>query len=114
MLNVVFTGPAFDNAGQSVVRESLIAACQKKGTINVLPRVTSGTSLLVASRKDTSKARNAADRGIPVMTYPEFITRYLGDVTIEKGAKPNKYSDFVEKDMLVPDFTKGLNPEDIL
>lgn len=113
MLSVVFTGPAFDNDGRSILRDDLAAAAQKAG-ITVANRVTTGTNILVASRTDTIKALTASQRGVAVLTYPEFINRYLKEVEITKGAKPNRYTDVVSKDLLVPDFTDGFTAADML
>lgn len=114
MLSVVFTGPAIDGEGRSIVRENLIDACNKTGTMSVAARVTKETDFLVASRTDTIKALAASQRGVTVLTYPEFINRYLKGVSIEKGAKPNRYTDYIAKDLLVPDFTDGFTAADML
>lgn len=114
MLNVVFTGPAVDNAGRSITRAALTNACLKLGQVGVQPAIRSDTALLVASRKDTVKARRAEERGVPVLTYPEFINRYLRNVEIESVGAFNRYTDKVEQDMLVPDFTVGLEEGDLL
>jgi hypothetical protein len=42
-----------------------------------------------------------------VLTYPESINNFLRGVEIKKGGKPNKYTDQIDLDMLVPDFTDG-------
>lgn len=98
-VNVVFTGPAFDPAGQSVLRADLIAACSVKGNLNVQKAVRADTDVLVASRADTTKARAAEGRGIAVLTYGDFIAHFLAGVPIEKvgafdhhvdGASPSK------------------------
>jgi len=112
MLNVVFTGPAFDGNGQSIIRADLIAACQKTGLF-VQPAVKATTDVLVASRKDTVKAKSAATRGLKVLTYPEFISKFLAKVEITSGGKPDKWCDAVEE-IQVPDFTVGLDPAHIL
>jgi hypothetical protein len=51
------------------------------------------TDMLVASRIDTAKASKAADRGITIMTYPEFIATFLAGVTIPKNGTANRYVD---------------------
>ena len=107
MLNIVFTGPAVDNSGNSVVRANLIAACAKKGNINVQPAVRQGVNMLVASRTDTMKAKAAAARGLAVFTYPEFIAKFLAGVEIATGGIPNKFTDAVDHNLLAPDFTEG-------
>jgi hypothetical protein len=104
MIKVAFTGPAFDNAGHSVVRADLIAACQMTGKFAVQSSVRPDTNLLVASRTDTVKAKAAAEKGIGVLTYPQFIRSFLSNVEIKKGAKPNRYTDLVDHDLLVPAF----------
>ena len=48
------------------------------------------------------------------MAYPQFINKFLADVAIVTGERPNKYTDVVDLDLLVPDFTKGLDPAHIL
>lgn len=106
-MNVVFTGPAFDSNGNSIVRSELTYACIKKGQLSVQARVMEDTDILVASRSDTVKAKGAAMRGIAVFTYPEFIARFLKGVDMKVGAKPNKYVDYVNTDLLIPDFTGG-------
>ena len=70
-------------------------------------RIQADTDVLVASRTDTVKALNAAKRGIAVLGYPEFINNFLRGIELPKGAKPNKYTDHVDPDLLVPDFTDG-------
>ena len=114
-MNVVFTGPAFDGSGQSILRAHLASACMAKG-LNIQPSVKATTDLVIASRKDTVKATGAAKRGLKVLTYPEFINRYLSGVEIATGGKPDKYTDKVDIDLLVPDFTAsdGLDAEYIL
>ncbi len=92
-MNVVFTGPAFDSDGLSIVRSDLSYACIQKGGIVVQPRVDATTNLLVASRIDTVKAGKAADRGITIMTYPEFIETFLSGVTIPRNGTANRYVD---------------------
>ena len=92
-MNVVFTGPAFDSKGTSIVRADLTAACKKRGGWSVQSRVDQTTQLLVASRIDTVKASSAANRGIAIMTYPEFITTFLQDVAIPCNGASNKYVD---------------------
>ena len=114
-MNVVFTGPAFDGAGQAIIRANLIAACQKTGLF-VQPAVKATTDLLVASRKDTVKAETAAERGVKVLTYPEFISTFLTEVEIMAGGKPDKWCDaqIGHFEPEVPDFTAGLDPAYIL
>ena len=92
-MNVVFTGPAFDTDGASIVRADLTYACIKRGGIVVQPRVDAETDMLVASRIDTAKAGKAADKGITIMTYPEFIAAFLTGVTIAKNGAANRYVD---------------------
>jgi hypothetical protein len=92
-MNVVFTGPAFNTAGASIVRADLTYACIQRGGIVVQPRVDAATDLLVASRIDTVKASKAADKGITIMTYPEFTATFLLGVTIPKNGTANRYVD---------------------
>jgi hypothetical protein len=112
-MNVVFTGPAFDSNGHSIVRSELAYACLCKGNLSVQSSVRGDTDVLVASRTDTVKAKNASLRGIAVFTYPEFIAKFLQDVPIKLGGKPNHYTDKVDTDLLVPDFTKGKSLEQL-
>lgn len=113
MLNVVFTGPGFDGNGQSIIRANLIAACQKTGHF-VQPAVKASTDVLVASRKDTVKAKSAKARGLAVLTYPEFISKFLAEVEIMSAGKPDKWCDAVVESTAVPDFTVGLDPAYVL
>jgi len=106
VMNIVFTGPASDVAGFSVVRSDLIAACAASGHA-VQRAVKPDTDLLVASRTDTVKAKAALLRGVEVMTYPTFLAKVLGSVAIPRGSRPDKYTDVVDKSLLVPDFTVG-------
>lgn len=114
MLNVVFTGPAFGVDGQSIIRRNLVAACEGTGVIRVMQSVGTTTDLLVASRKDTSKARNALKNDLPVMTYSEFILQYLVGVSIPDVGTPDKYTDAAKPTGPVPDYTSGLNDGDLL
>ena len=106
-MNVVFTGPAVDGNGCSLVRSALAYACLQKGNLRVQNSVQRDTDVLVASRVDTVKAKKASERGMAVFTYPEFINRFLKGVDLPTGGKPNKYADLISLDMLVPDFTGG-------
>ena len=92
-MNVAFTGPAFDTDGASIVRADLAYACIQRGGIVVQPRVDAATNLLVASRIDTVKASKAADKGITIMTYPEFIATFLPGVAIPRNGTANRYVD---------------------
>jgi hypothetical protein len=92
-MNVVFTGPAFDSNGASIVRADLTYACIQRGGIVVQPRIDAATELLVASRIDTVKASKAADKGVTIMTYPEFIATFLPDIAIPKNGAANRYVD---------------------
>lgn len=114
MQNVVFTGPAFDNHGRAVLRANLIAASEASGRFRVQSAVTAATQILVASRTDTVKAKKAAALGVEVMTYPEFIGRELAGVDLKIGVTPNAYSPYVDKGLLIPDFTVGLSEDDLL
>lgn len=105
MIRVVFTGPAFDSAGHSILRFDLLTACT--GIANVQGSVQADTDYVVASRTDTVKAKKAAARGIKVLTYPEFIARFLSGVTIPTGGKPCKYTDKIDPDLLIPVFLTG-------
>jgi hypothetical protein len=91
-MNVVFTGPAFDEIGKPINRADLIDACSKVG-ITVHKQFGITAQLLVASRIDTCKARAAALRGAALMTYPQFIERFLEGTPIEKKGPRNKYVD---------------------
>lgn len=106
MMKVVLTGPAVDGCGKSILRANLIKACKEAG-VEVQPRVSPDTDALVASRTDTVKAAAAKNLGLPVITYPQFIATYLRGVEIEEGGIANPYTDRVDPDLLVPDFTNG-------
>jgi len=73
-LSVCFTGPAHNAAGMAILRADLIVAAQNCG-YQVQSQMSATTQLLVASRDDTVKAAKAAERGIEVITYPEFLGR---------------------------------------
>ena len=107
-MNVVFTGPAFDSLGQSVARSNLISACKAVGYV-VQSSVRGDTDLLVASRTDTVKAKTAEGQGKKVMTYPEFIGQFLSGIEIPTEGRPVKYTDQVDLNLLVPDFTVGFD-----
>jgi BRCA1 C Terminus (BRCT) domain. len=109
-MRVVLTGPAIDGCGKAILRANLIKACKEAG-IEVQGSVRADTTLLVASRTDTVKAKAAESRGIPVVTYPQFIATFLRGINIEEGGAPNPYTDKVNLDMLVPDFTNGKQVE---
>lgn len=107
MTTVVFTGPAVDSFGNAVVRASLVSACEKK-SICVREAIGADTDLLVASRVDTTKAKKAAARGVIVIGYPEFISRFLSDVPVVTSGVFNfhtKGSSRLALDLMVPDFT---------
>ena len=104
MLNIVFTGPAYDSTGKSILRADLGAACLVKGNLKLQSSVRGDTNILVASRTDTVKAQKAKDRGVAVFSYPEFIGKFLRGVDLVTGAKPDKYTDKVDLDLLVPYF----------
>lgn len=90
MLKVVFTGPAVDRNGKSVVRADLVEACIKLGII-VQTRVGADTNLLVASRTDTVKARAAVS--IPTVDYPTFITWIFGGSIDATGRDADPFVD---------------------
>jgi len=108
MLQVVFTGPAIDGEGYSITRANLEKACSATCSVTMQNRVDSVTDLLVASRMDTVKALQAAAKGVTVLTYPEFISRYLKGVNVVRGGIPNRYTDVIDQNLLVPDFTEGV------
>ncbi len=76
-LTLCFTGPAVDHRGNSVLRADLKARAEDFGFV-VKGSVTQAVQVLVASRIDTVKARKAKDRGMIVITYPDFIQQSLG------------------------------------
>lgn len=110
-MNVVFTGPAIDGSGCSIVRADLVGACSEEGNLHVQSTVRVDTDILVASRADTVKAKSAHARGLAVFTYPEFISRFLADVDVKAAGKPNKYIDAIDLNLLAPDFTGGSQKE---
>ena len=84
---VVFTGAAHDAEGHPILRADLKKAAQQIG-FRVLDNWTPAAQLLVASRIDTVKAKHAAERRIPVLTYPEFLA-----VLAKQGATPTLAAD---------------------
>lgn len=90
-LRVVLTGPAYDNNGVPVLRADLVVAMRELGMV---PQsiVAPDTQLLVASRDDTTKARRAAERGIDVITYADFMAEF-GIAVRRSGAVRNAYVD---------------------
>lgn len=101
-MQVVFTGPAKIN-GQHVLRVDITDAASKAGCV-IRGKIEPGVDVLVASRDDTVKAKNAAKLGVEVMTYDEFagILGKLGVAIVCSGAEPDPY---VDLDHHVPDFT---------
>lgn len=96
-MNVVFTGPAKDAVGRSVLRQDLARAAQSM-FMTVQNSFTKNADMLVASRVDTVKAQKAAKYGATVMTYPDFINIFLGGfVPHHKDSKADSYADAVEK-----------------
>lgn len=94
---VCFTGQAVEHSGQLILRDDLIVASQKAGFV-VYRNFQVDTKLVVASRTDTVKAKNAVAKGIPVITYPEFLEILAGHGEIPALAKnsttaPNHYAD---------------------
>lgn len=71
-MNVVFTGTAYNGTAQRVMREDLARAAEAAGYV-VQRSVQNSTHLLVASRADTVKANKAKEKGLLVVTYPQFI-----------------------------------------
>jgi len=105
-MNIVLTGPAFNSAGQSIVRANLITACKASGH-SIQGAIKADTDLLVASRADTVKAKRASGHAIKVMTYPTFIAQYLSGVDIPTEQRPSKYVDFPECSLPTPAMTVG-------
>ena len=115
-MNIVFTGPAIDGNGNSILRASLSYACIQKGNLMIQSSIRKDTDILVASRVDTVKAAKASQAGIAVFSYPEFINRFLRGVTIATSGVANKYVDHVSADLLAalihnPDISCVLNIE---
>ncbi len=79
-MRVVFTGPAVGLDGKPILRDDLIKACAEAGH-TVMNAVDKNVNVLVASRFDTVKAKNAAKLGIELQTYKHFLT----DLLIELG-----------------------------
>lgn len=106
-MRVVFTGPAMDGNGNSIVRSNLIAACATIG-IAVDKAVGPLTDVLVASRTDTVKAKAAAKSGVTVIGYPEFVKRFLSSAQVKTGRQVNLSTNFAQTklnaDLLVPCF----------
>jgi hypothetical protein len=85
----------------------------KKSGLFVQPAIKASTDVMVASRKDTVKAKSAQSRGLKVLSYPEFISKFLAEAEIMSGGKPDRWCDAVGE-VQVPDFTIGLDPAYIL
>lgn len=92
--NVVFTGPAIDGAGNFIVRADLVLLCGSHA-INVQHAVRSDTDILVASRGDTVKAKRAAACGKMVMTYSQFLAKFLPDLKVPRNSAPSRYVDMM-------------------
>ncbi|MBY0560042.1 hypothetical protein [Hyphomicrobium sp.] len=109
-MRIVFTGPAIDGNGNTILRANLAAACLK-ADLSIQPAVRQDTEILVASRTDTVKAKAAAARGLEVIGYPEYINKYLSGVKLPTSGRANIYTDFainkLNRDLLVPDFTNN-------
>lgn len=114
MENIVFTGPAFDLNGQAIPRANLVAACQMTGRFNVQSTVNGATDFLVASRTDTTKAKKAAQRGVTVVTYPEFISRALAGISLKTRPDLTPCKASRNPRIGYPDYTLGLSPDDLL
>lgn len=103
-MNIVLTGAASYPNGKTILRADLVAAC-KKADIKVQTAVEFTTNILVASRHDTVKAKNAKNLGVQVIDYAELID-LLGEMGVKiesTGAQPDPYVDGV------PDFTKDFD-----
>jgi NAD-dependent DNA ligase len=81
---VVFTGKAFNKAGESIPRDVLKQMANMSGFI-VHDDVDDKTDLLVASRSDTKKAMAASLRGVQVVSYEQFIASL--SIPVEVGGK---------------------------
>ena len=81
MQNVVFTGQAIDTHGNAILRAKLAAECNRFG-LNVQSAIKPNTSILVASRDDTVKARTARAYGVQVMSYSAFVSAFLPGVDL--------------------------------
>ena len=73
MMNVVFTGPAFDSEGKSVLRADLTYACIVKGNLTVQDGIQADTE---CSRRQPHRYRQGDER------------RQAGD----RGARPTRSS----------------------
>ena len=91
-LKVVFTGPAYDANGTAILRDDLKDAVRKLGMI-VHDNFSVTSNVVVASRADTAKARKALEKGVPVLTYPDFLKAFQVDVTPSKSRKPDPWVD---------------------
>jgi hypothetical protein len=100
-IKVVFTGPAKDGQGHDILRATLVEIAQRRG-YQVQASMSKDTQALVASRTDTVKAQKAAQRGLPVWTYPQFLA-FLNDhdpvrpQELQSQAKPHPYVDGTPK-----------------
>lgn len=72
VVRIVLTGKATDHVGNFIDRDTLTQWLTSKGHM-VCGKVDHYTDVLVASRVDTVKAREAANRGITVKSYTQFL-----------------------------------------
>lgn len=59
-------------------------------------------------------AKKAAQRGVEVMTYPEFISRALAGIPLKTGHETQAGKLRVAQEMVHGDYTLGLSPTDLL
>lgn len=95
--------------GELITRDSLRAACVSLG-ITVQSSIRSDTHLLVASRRDTVKAKHAQTQGIEVLSYPSFFNIFMRDIKIPAGGAYNPFTDKIsnlDDDLPLPAFVSG-------
>ena len=110
-MNIVFTGAAVGSDGHPIKREDIIKASKMAG-FHVQAKVDALTDILVASRDDTVKAKNATAGGVAVVTYVQWFTTLakrgveIGDFITEGPG--NAWTDTAipkEESGEVPDFS---------
>ena len=92
MARIVFTGKGKDHLGNFVDRDTLTQMAVARGH-QVTERVDRWTDYLFSSRTDTTKAREAAARGVTVKNYTQFF-EMMGcpgyvSTTVEQRRRPD-------------------------
>ena len=80
MTNVCFTGRGVHPGSSKVIARERWELWARAMDWSVDARVTAWTHVLVASRADTVKAKQAIANGVRVITYDEFYRRYQAHI----------------------------------